>query len=66
MTWRDYLKPAEARRIAKIEAERAKVAKMQAEYRALYERCRKREKRAGTSDERGNPSANTASNRPVT
>lgn len=42
MTWRDHLTPAEARRIARIEAIRAQAAKAQAEYRAISERARKR------------------------
>ena len=42
MTWRDYLKPAEARRVAKIEAVRAEVATLSVEYRTIYTRARKR------------------------
>ncbi len=57
MTWRDYLKPTEARRIAKIEAERAKVAAMNEEYRAIYTRARKRMDR-----ERANRGENSPAN----
>lgn len=42
MNWRDFLTPAEARRLAKIEVERAKVAELNAEYRTIYTRARKR------------------------
>lgn len=45
MTWRDYLTPAEARRIAKIEAIRAQAAALSYEHRAIAERCRKRAER---------------------
>lgn len=43
MTWRDYLKPTEAERIAAIPAERLALT---SEYKAIYERCRKRMERA--------------------
>lgn len=42
MNWRDHLTPAEARRIAKIEAIRAQAAELNSEYRAIAERARKR------------------------
>jgi hypothetical protein len=46
MSWRDHLTPAEARRVAKIEAMRAQAAETQPEYRAISERARKRMERA--------------------
>ncbi len=42
MNWRDHLKPAEAKRIAAIEAERPA---LNAEFRAISERARKRGER---------------------
>ena len=42
MNWRDYLKPAERRRIGQIEAVREKVAALNVEFRQIAERCRKR------------------------
>ena len=46
MNWRDYLTKDEARQIAKIEKARADVAAMNAEYRMIAERARKRAERA--------------------
>ncbi len=43
MTWRDYLKPAEIERLDSIPAERRALT---AEYKAIYERARKRLERA--------------------
>jgi hypothetical protein len=45
MNWRDHLKPAEAKRIAAIEAMREQVDQVQPEYRAISERARKRGER---------------------
>lgn len=47
MNWRDHLTKDEARTIAKIEKARTDVAAMNAEYRAIAERARKRAERAG-------------------
>lgn len=52
MSWRDYLNTAEARRIAKIEAARAEVAALNAEYRIIAERARSRELRAKAKSSR--------------
>lgn len=46
MNWRVFLTPTEARRLAKIEAERAKVAELNIEFRSIAERARKRMERA--------------------
>lgn len=53
VNWRDYLKPTEAHRIAKIEAIRAQLATLNAEYRAIAERCRKRMERDGNKAQPG-------------
>lgn len=45
MTWRDYLTPEEAARLEAIPVERRALTK---EYKAIFERCRKRAERAGT------------------
>ncbi len=47
MTWRTHLTPAEAERIAKIEAMREQAVAMAGEYRAIYNRCMKRRARKG-------------------
>lgn len=48
MNWRDYLTKDEARAIARIEKARTDIAAMNAEFRAIAERARKRADRAGT------------------
>lgn len=57
-TWRDFLKPAEARQIAKIERARAKVAEMNAEFRLIAERARLRMLKARTKAGQENRSEN--------
>lgn len=62
MSWRDHLTPAEARRIAKIEAIRAQAAALSDEYRAIAERCRKRAERAGNKAQIGKQAEGVAEN----
>jgi len=45
MSWREHLKPSEARRVAVIEAKRAEVEALNVEYRSIYDRARKRMER---------------------
>lgn len=64
MNWRDYLKPAEAKRIAKIEAMRSEVDALNIEYRTIYSRARKRAERKGDGKTSGKtPSPNAAKSR---
>lgn len=44
MEWRDFLTKDEAKAIARIDAKRKAVADSNAEYRLIYDRCRKRMK----------------------
>ena len=61
-TWRDFLKPAEVRQIAKIERARAKVAEMNAEFRLIAERARLRMLKARTKAGQENRSENGPKN----
>lgn len=54
--WRESLTPTEAARLAEIERTKLELRK---EARRIFDRARKRMNRAGTSDERANPSANS-------
>ena len=45
MIWRDYLTPEESARLEAIPAARRALTR---EYKAIFERCRKRAERAGT------------------
>lgn len=54
--WRSGLTPQEAERLAEIEKTKLELRK---EARRIFDRARKRMNRAGTSDERGNPPANS-------
>lgn len=61
-TWRDFLKPAEAREIAKIEQARAKVSEMNVKFRLIAERARLRMLKARTKKGRENRLENPPKN----
>ncbi|WP_333571357.1 hypothetical protein [Sphingomonas sp.] len=52
MSWRDYLTKSETRTIARIEKARAEVAAMNAQFRAIAERARKRMNRDAADTEK--------------
>ena len=52
MIWRDYLTADEGARLEAIPAERRALTR---EYKAIFERCRKRAERAGTKTDSSNP-----------
>lgn len=54
--WREQLTSNEVERLAEIERTKLELRK---EARKIFDRARKRTNRAGTSDERANPSANS-------
>ena len=62
MNWRDYLKPAEARELDRIKAKRQAA---NAEYRLIYDRCRKRAERAKNEKQPGNQPQKATENRTV-
>jgi len=59
-TWRDFLKPPEARQIAKIEKARAELAAMNVTHRRIAERARLRMLKERTKQGGENPKQNPA------